>query len=167
MDMKGDEEQGDDETIITSNKSRRSYDSDDSITEASQETKQTKVIIEIQEMIRKMQTDQMKIMQHIKFMEDTVISLADENNDNKSYVSAIKTAKKLIKKRKIEESEGTQKQKESTKHQNLRRSIRLNKTVQQKKENEEKGELTVSKNNETEKKLKNQSIDVEDNQNDS
>ena len=118
-------------------------------------------------MIRKIQTDQIKMMQHIKFMEDTVISLADENNDNESYVSAIKTAKKLIKKRKIEESKGTQKQKESTEYQNLRRSIRLNKTVQQKKENEEKGALIVSKNNETEKKLKNQSIDVEDNQNDS
>ena len=63
----------------------------------------------MQEIIRKMQTDQMKMIQHIKFMEDTVISLADENNDNKSYVSTVKTAQKLIKKRKIEERESTQK----------------------------------------------------------
>ena len=51
----------------------------------------------------------MKIMQHIKFMEDTVILLADKNNDNESYESAVKTARKLIKKRKIEERESIQK----------------------------------------------------------
>ena len=44
--------------------------------------------------------------------------------------------------------------------------MRLNKTFQQKKENEEEVKLTVSKNNEIEKKLKNQSIDVEDRKND-
>ena len=48
----------------------------------------------------------------------------------------------------------------------MRRSVWLNKTFQQKKENEEEGELTVSKNNEIEKKLKNQSMDVEDRKND-
>ena len=65
----------------------------------------------------------MKMMQYIKFMEDTVILLADKNNDNESYESAVKTARKLIKKRKIEEREGTQKQKGSIKHQNMRRSV--------------------------------------------
>ena len=63
----------------------------------------------MQEIIRKMQNNQMKMMQHIKFMEDTVISLADENNDNESYESALKMAQKLIKKRKIEERESIQK----------------------------------------------------------
>ena len=63
------------------------------------------------------------MIQYIKFMEDTVISLANENNDNESYESAIKMAQKLIKKRKIEERESTQKQKGSTEHKNLRRSV--------------------------------------------
>jgi len=44
--------------------------------------------------------------------------------------------------------------------------VRLNKTFQQKKENEEEGVLTVSNNNEMEKKLKNQSIDIKDSKND-
>ena len=61
----------------------------------------------------------MKMMQYIKFIEDTVILLADENNDNESYESARETARKLIKKRKIEEREVIQKQKGSIEHQKL------------------------------------------------
>jgi len=47
-------EMNDDETIITDNRSRQSDGSDDTITEASQETMQTKMIIEMQGMMKHM-----------------------------------------------------------------------------------------------------------------
>ena len=155
----------DDETIITDNRSQQSDGSDDTITEASQETMQTKMIIEMQGMMKRMQEDYERMMKHIKFMEDTVISLAKENKEHEDYESAKETARKLKKKRKIEEGEAS-KSKINIDNQKIRRSVRINKKSQQKKENQREDKTICSKENEN-KRLDDQSIDEEDRKNDS
>jgi len=52
----------DDDTIVTDNKSKKSNDSMDTITEVSQETMQNRVIIEMQETMKRMQEDQQKMI---------------------------------------------------------------------------------------------------------
>ena len=61
----------------------------------------------MQGMMKHIQEDHEKMMKHIKFMEDTVISLAEENKEHEDYESAKETARKLKKKRKIEEGEAS------------------------------------------------------------
>ena len=118
-------EKSDNDTVITDNRSRRSVESDDAITEVSQETVKTKVIMEMREMMKKMQEDHMKMMNHIKLMEDAVISLAEESANADSFESAIEMAKKLKKKRKREERKARKTSKEMKKKAELRRLSRL------------------------------------------
>jgi len=124
----------DDEIETTSYKSMRSNDS--SITDTSKDSTQTTVILEMQETIKKMERDQQIMINHIKLMEDTVISLAtpDEKRDEVSYESAKKTAEKVRKKRKIEEGEAKKKEKAEKRSVEVRRSERLNKATKQKQE---------------------------------
>ena len=123
------------------------------------------MIIEIQGMMKRMQEDHKRMMKHIKFMEDTVISLAEENKEYKDYESAKETARKLKKKRKIEEEEAS-KSKINIDNQKIRQSVRINKKSQQKKENQREDKTICSKENEN-KRLDDQSIDMEDRKNDS
>ena len=78
------------------------------------------------------------MIQHIQFIEDTVITLAEESRESISYDVAIETVSKLIKKRKIEERTLKNKIKESKQTQEKWRSARLNRLNQQQKNKSEK-----------------------------
>ena len=86
----------DDETIKTDNKSWRSQSSLDSI---SQDSKQTKIIMEMQEEINQMREEQRFLRNHIIDLESTVIALGEDETNAESYNSTKSKDKKLKRKR--------------------------------------------------------------------
>jgi len=115
----------DDEMVKTDNKSWQSNDSLDSITELSQKSVQTKVILEMQEMMKQMKEEQQLMRDYIRDLENTIIILADENEEIESYKSAEEKAKKLKKKRKIDEAKLKGKKHNPKDNVERRRSQRL------------------------------------------
>jgi len=51
--------------------------------------------------MKKIQDNHQKLMKHIQLMEDTVITLAEEEGEIESYESGLQIARKLVKKQKI------------------------------------------------------------------
>ena len=79
----------DKEIVVTNNTSKRSNDSIDTLIDISHETMQTKIIFELQETMKKMQDDHKKLIKYIQLMEDTVITLVEEEGKMESYESAL------------------------------------------------------------------------------
>ena len=147
----------DDETVLTNNKSLQSNESLESLTDISQKSMQTKVILEMQEIIKQMKEEQQFMRDHIKDLENTVITLAEESKGTKSYKSAEAKAKKLKKKRKLDEAKLKDKKVNKTDKVEPRRSKRLitlkirnNKVVNENKKEIMKSPKTVIKNKENE-----------------
>jgi len=124
-----DELNEDDETVITDNKSIRSQASADTLTDMSEVTMQTKVILEMKEMLKQMQKEQQLMKDHINDLENTVITLAEESEETDSYKNAEEKARKIKKKRKGDDKKLKEQQEEKTKKpkSEVRRSKRLEK----------------------------------------
>ena len=80
--------------------------------------------------LKKMQEDQRLMMDHIKELEDTVIMLAKESEETDSYKYAEEKARKIKKKRKIDERKMKAKHEEKSKKERSesRRSKKLGKS---------------------------------------
>ena len=124
-----DELNEDDKTVITDNKSIRSQASADILTDMSEVTMQTKVILEMKEMLKQMQKEQQLMKDHINDLENTVITLAEESEETDSYKNAEEKARKIKKKRKGDDKKLKEQQEEKTKKpkSEVRRSKRLEK----------------------------------------
>ena len=96
------ETNSDDETVVIENRSKKSHNSWETLTEKSQVSMQTKIIVEMQETLALMKEEQQKMKDYIKDLERTVITLINESEDTESYKSAEAKGIKLQKKRKLE-----------------------------------------------------------------
>ena len=92
----------DDETVVIENRSKKSQDSWETLTEASQVSMQSKIIVEMQEILALMKEEQQKMKDYIKDLERIVITLTNESEDTESYKSTEAKGIKLQKKRKLE-----------------------------------------------------------------
>jgi len=107
-------EKEDDDTVITDNKSIKSHDSNDTMTDTSDVTMQSKIILEMQIAIKQMQEDHKLLRDHIEDLESTVVTLAEDSEDTESYKIAEKKARKIKKKRKLNNEDTKDKHEKSS-----------------------------------------------------
>jgi len=73
--------------VVIENRSKKSQDSWETLTEESQVSMQTKIIVEMQETLALMKEEQQKMKDYIKDLERTVITLTNKSKDTESYKS--------------------------------------------------------------------------------
>ena len=140
----------------------------DTLIDMSEVSMQTKIILEIQVALKKMQDDQQLMIDHIKDLENTVIMLAEESEETDSYKYVEEKARKIKKKRKINNRK--MKAKHEEKSEKLKSELRQSKRL----EKPSVTKLTIlrpdnqkqTKEKESSKQKSNKAMDVEKQKND-